>query len=88
MDVEAGLRHDLEERLSVEVDVVKVGVLLVVDVGVCETSLRRAYALEMIRPFDFYCSCLFRFTPWMRIMSPHFSVFCCCSDIDIYLNKL
>jgi hypothetical protein len=37
VDVEVGLRHYLEERLSVEVHVVEVRVLLVVDVGVGET---------------------------------------------------
>ena len=88
MDIEVGLWHDLEERLSVEIDVVEFWVLLIVDIGVCETSWGDGYALEMISPLEFDCSCLLRFTPWIRMISPHLSVFCYCSDIDIYLNKL
>ena len=89
MDVEVGVRYDLEKRLSVKVDVVEVTVLLVVDVRVSESALEGTYPLEMIRPLDFYCSCLLRFTPWMRIRSPHLSVFCSrLLIIYIYLNKL
>ena len=77
MDFEAGDGHDLEKRLPVEVNVFEVGVLLVVDVGVSEAGYRRGYPLDMIRPLDCSCSLLLELTPWIRMMSPHFSVFSC-----------
>jgi hypothetical protein len=43
--VEASLGDDLEERLSEAVDLVEVVILLVVDVGVCEPTSRRAVPL-------------------------------------------
>jgi hypothetical protein len=86
VDVEVAGRHDLEEGLAVEVDPVEAGVLLVVDVGVREAEWRRKYPLEMISPFEDCCRYLLRFTPWIRIMSPHFRMFW--PSPGIYLNKL
>lgn len=38
MDFEVGGGHDLEKRLSVEVDFIEVAVFLVVDIGVGESE--------------------------------------------------
>ena len=75
MDVEVAGRHDLVERLAVEVDLIEGSVFLVVDVGVSEAALKRMYPFEMIKPFQAYCLSLLRLTPWIRIMSPHFRMF-------------
>lgn len=88
MDVEVAVREDLIERLAVEVYGAELLVLLVVDVGVCEAEWSNGYPLEMISPFDYSCRSFVRLTPWMRTISPHFSVFCSSPGIDIYLNKL
>jgi hypothetical protein len=86
VDVEVAGRHDLVEGLAVEVDLVEGGVFLVVDVGVCEAESVRNYPFEMMSPFEDCCRYLLRFTPWIRIMSPHFSMFW--PSPGIYLNKL
>jgi hypothetical protein len=75
VDVEVAGRHYLEERLPVEIDLIEGLIFLVVDVGVGEAAFRRRYPFEMIRPFEADCLSLLRFTPWMRIMSPHLRMF-------------
>lgn len=75
VDVEVAGGHDLEEGFPVEVDLIEGGIFLVVDVGVGEAAFGRRYPLEMIRPFEAYCRYLLRFTPWIRIMSPHLRMF-------------
>lgn len=75
MDVEVAGWDDLEERLAVEIDLIEFCVFLVVDVGVSEAAWREEYPFEMISPFEDYCYFLLRFTPWIRIISPHFRMF-------------
>lgn len=63
MDFEVRDRHNLKQRLTIEVDVFEARVLLIIDVGVGKAALRYSYPLEMMRPFDCSCSFLLRFTP-------------------------
>lgn len=76
MDFEVRDGHNLKQRFAVEVNVFKAGVLLIIDIRVGEAESRYEYPLETIRPFDCSCSFLFKFTPWTRMISPHFRVFC------------
>ena len=85
MDFEARDGEYLEEGLAIEVDLVEVGVFLVADAGVCESTWAGKYPLEVMSPLESACSLLLRFTPWMRMMSPHFRAL---PESDIYLNKL
>lgn len=74
MYVEIASIQELEQRLSVEVNILEFGVCLVVHVWISESASVNNYPFEMMRPF---CSwALEWFTPWIRIISPHLSVEC------------
>lgn len=45
VNFKVGRRHDLEERLTVEVHIIEGGVLLIVDIGVCESEFKEAGTL-------------------------------------------
>ena len=69
MQVEVAARNDLEQRLSVEVDLVVVVISLVVDIGISEAALMMVYPLEMISPLFYLLGTVL--TPCSRRISPH-----------------
>jgi len=83
--IETARRHDLEKGFAIEVDLTKVRVFLIVDIGVSKACLEMVYPLERMRPLVDSWNYLVRLTPWMRIISPQLKTF---SLICKYLNKL
>ena len=82
MGIEIGPRHELIQAFAIEVDVLKLSILLVIHVRVSESRSIDKYPLETISPLDgFFFD---KFTPWMRTTSPHLSVFCYSDIFNIY----
>ena len=55
MKVEVAFGQDLEEGFSIEIDLIKLFVCLIVNVAVCETEVRRKwYPFAIIRPWGIF----------------------------------
>lgn len=86
MEVEVALGQHLEEGLAIKVDLVVVLIVLVVDIGICETKWAGKYPLEMMRPLAYLSR--FVLTPWILMMSPHLMVYCYYDIRYLAINKL
>ncbi len=100
MNIEIAMRHDLIKRFPVKIDSFKTLslfivdfvlrddlIFLIIDVRISESALKNCYPFDIIRPIDYDCFSLVRLTPCIRIMSPHFNVFCYSPGIDNILIK-
>ena len=81
--------YDLEEGLSIEVDVIELLVGLVVDVGIGKAEYCRYNPLEMMSPFlfEWLVYSLLMQIPWIRMMSPH-RIMPSYSDIRYRFNNI